>query len=248
MQTGSVPPHSPSRDATKKRAERFAPKRFETRRFVRGALTVVALCGALLAIWPLAQNGWTRWQQATLQRSWQQAAQNAKEQNANAQTTKAKTTKAHALKASSRALSSTRTAKPAWIPTRLIIDDIGLDAVVMSSDDDSSLRAGPGHDPHSALPGQRGNCVIAAHRNIFGSYFYRLDELLPGAKIVLRTPTQRFHYTVVQTFQVGDTDAAAVRATAPDAPPVLTLYTCTIPRTSNRIVVTAQRVEEPNAP
>lgn len=127
-----------------------------------------------------------------------------------------------------------------WPPTRIIIPEIDLDAVVVQGDDEASLRDGPGHDPNSALPGQIGNCVIGAHRNVYGSYFYRIDELLPGSRITLRTPDGKFRYQVVQTYQVADTQGAQVKAAPPNSPPLLTLYTCTLPRSTNRLVVSAQ--------
>ena len=131
------------------------------------------------------------------------------------------------------------------LPTRLIIPEIGVDAVVVQGEDDASLERGPGHAPYTALPGQPGNCVIAAHRNLYGSYFYRVDELLPGAKITLRTPHQSYTYQVIQMFQVADTDAATVKALPPPgSPPMLTIYTCTLPRSTNRIVITSQLMTE----
>ncbi len=143
------------------------------------------------------------------------------------------------------ASSPIRAASPAreWPPTRIIAPDMGLDAVVVSGVSESALRRGPGHWPGSALPGQPGNCVIAGHRNVYGSYFYRVDELLPGSLITLRTPDDSFNYQVVQSHTVADTDVSVLQPPAQkDAPPQLTLITCTVRRTTTRIVVTAHLV------
>lgn len=118
--------------------------------------------------------------------------------------------------------------------------------MVVQGLDESALRRGPGHDPNSGLPGEAGNCVIAGHRNTYGSWFYRLDELWSGSVIRLKTAKQTFTYTVVEVTTVSDTDTTVLRA--PDdenAPPRLTLITCTLPHTSNRIVAVAELQTEP---
>lgn len=194
---------------------------------------MVALCGVALAISPLAQSGWTRWHQAKLEREWQRDAAHSKFQATNSRA------ESSSIRFAIQTAPRKKTIQK-WPPTRLLIPEIDLDAIVVQGENEASLRDGPGHDPFSALPGQNGNCVIAAHRNIYGSYFYRLDELLPGTKIILRTPDQKFRYQVVQSFQVADTQGAIVKAAPPNSPPLLTLYTCTIPRSTNRLVVTAQ--------
>ncbi len=201
-----------------------------SKRFLRGTLSLVALSGVVLALWPVGQTVWARWHQAQLERAWQKAA--AQPVSLTSSTRKSNI---HTKSASTK-----KTQIADWPPTRIIIPEINLDAVVVQGEDEDSLRDGPGHDPFSALPGQTGNCVIAGHRNIYGSYFYRVDELLPGMKITLRTPHQSFRYQVVQSYQAADTQAASVKAVAADAPPMLTLYTCTLPRSTNRLIISAQ--------
>lgn len=205
------------------------------KRFVRGALTLLALGGATMAVWPVGQTAYTRWNQQQLQREWQRAA---------AQPVSA-TKSLAAQQSSTRFRKTARPRIEPLPPIRLIIPDIGVDAVVVQGEDDAALERGPGHAPFTSLPGQPGNCVIAAHRNIYGSYFYRVDELLPGAKITLRTPHHSYKYQVIQMSQVADTDAATVKALPPSgSPPILTIYTCTLPRSTNRIVITSQLMTE----
>lgn len=59
------------------------------------------------------------------------------------------------------------------------------------------LASGPGHYPTSALPGTRGNAVIAGHRSIFGAPFQHLDELVVGDEIAVRTASGTAVYVVV---------------------------------------------------
>jgi LPXTG-site transpeptidase (sortase) family protein len=210
------------------------------KRFLRGALTLLALGGATMAVWPVGQTAYTHWNQQQLQREWQRAAA----QPVSAQPVSA-AKNLSAEQSSTRSGKLTKRRIEPLPPTRLIIPDIGVDAVVVQGEDDASLERGPGHAPYTALPGQPGNCVIAAHRNLHGSYFYRVDELLPGAKITLRTPHQSYTYQVIQMYQVADTDAATVKALPPPgSPPILTIYTCTLPRSTNRIVITSQLMTE----
>ena len=118
------------------------------------------------------------------------------------------------------------------------VPDIELETYAVQGWDEAALKRGPGHDPNSALPG-RGNCVLAGHRNIYGSYFYKVDQLLPGAPIVLSNRDGKFTYTTGRVFTTTDTDYSIMAQPAPDQTPILTLITCTMPHTSNRIVVQA---------
>jgi sortase A len=132
------------------------------------------------------------------------------------------------------------------VGTQLVIPDIYVDAPVMRGLDDIALQDGPGHDTYSDLPGQPGNCVIAAHRNVWGAWFWHLPNLKKGALIELRTPERSYQYRVVQTLTVHDSDTSVLNT--PNDPSIsrLTLYTCTKPRTASRFVVIADLVS--NAP
>lgn len=133
--------------------------------------------------------------------------------------------------------------KEDWPPMRLVIPDIGLDAIVADGIDKTALSQGPGHDPASTLPGEPGNCVIAGHRNMYGWWFYRLGQLGNNSTIELHSPTEIFTYKVAKTAVLKETDTWILRNPPPGAAPRLTLYTCTIPHSSKRIVVLANLVE-----
>ena len=215
------------------------------KRFTRSALSLLIFLGIGLALWPLGQIAYARWNQRALRTAWNEEAQNAakmpstKKSGATART-RVTPARANPVRA--------RSSHPKLPPTRIIIPDIGLDAVVVQGMDAASLQRGPGHAPYSALPGQLGNCAIAAHRNVFGSWFLRVDELLPGARINLQTPRETFRYEVAEIFSVPDNVARILRP-MPGGENIarLTLITCTLPRTTSRVAVIAQLVP-PDAP
>jgi hypothetical protein len=76
---------------------------------------------------------------------------------------------------------------------RLRIERIGLDAIVVEGVTDVALRRGPGHLPRTGLPGERGNCAIAAHRD---GWFRRLPEVRAGDPISVETPDGVYRYLV----------------------------------------------------
>jgi LPXTG-site transpeptidase (sortase) family protein len=127
---------------------------------------------------------------------------------------------------------------PTWPLTRLICERMNLDATVVEGVSEAALARGPGHDPKSSFLGQ-GNCVIAAHRNMAGWWFYRLDALRPGDRLSLVTPNQIFTYKVEQVREIPASNASVLRA-KPGQKPRLTLYSCTLPKTDKRLVATAE--------
>ena len=102
---------------------------------------------------------------------------------------------------------------------RLVVPAIGLDEVVVEGVGESSLRAGPGHLPGSALPGDSGNAVVSAHRD---RHFDRLGRVKVGDEIVT-TDGRATHHWVVAEMRVVRAGAPALHATAT---PTLTLTTC----------------------
>lgn len=74
----------------------------------------------------------------------------------------------------------------------------GYHMVIVQGTDTSSLEKGPGHytDFNSVMPGQVGNFAVAGHRTTYLHPFYNINELKKGDKIVLKTKTMWFTYTV----------------------------------------------------
>lgn len=83
--------------------------------------------------------------------------------------------------------------------TRIQIDALRVDALIVKGTDLDALRAGAGHYSSTPLPCEPGNVAIAGHRTTFGKPFERLDELKVGDTIKLFTPVKKCTYKVVLT-------------------------------------------------
>lgn len=179
----------------------------------------------MLALWPLGQSVYANWNQRQLKQEW---------------AAKPKTKIAPNTFKTPKSKPKNQSPKVVWPDTRLVIPDAGVDVIILDGWNDKTLRRAPAHMTGSANPGQMGNCAIAGHRNVYGSYFYKIDLLLAGAPIELRTPDQTFVYRVISVTAVSETDTSVLQPpSGPDLTPLLTLVTCTIPRTPNRIIVKA---------
>jgi sortase A len=89
---------------------------------------------------------------------------------------------------------------------KIELPTIHKNAYVVEGTDLGSLRKGPGHYPHTALPGQRGTVAIAGHRTTYGAPFRHIDKLHRGDRILLDLPDGTFVYRVQKT-QIVDKDA-----------------------------------------
>lgn len=106
---------------------------------------------------------------------------------------------------------------------RIVIPVIDVDAPVVEGDDWETLKKGAGHHIGSADPGERGNCVISAHNDIYGEIFRDLPDLKVGDEVAVHTQTQVYRYVVQQTRIIEPTE---VEVMAPTQAPVLTLISC----------------------
>jgi sortase A len=106
---------------------------------------------------------------------------------------------------------------------RVQIPSIGVDAPVVEGDDWEALKQGAGHHIGSADPGERGNCVISAHNDIFGQIFRDLPDLDLGDEVFVHTASQVYRYTINQKRIIDPTE---VRVMYPTSSPVLTLISC----------------------
>ena len=129
--------------------------------------------------------------------------------------------------------------------TRIRIPSLSVDKVVVEGITGNALRAGVGHYPTSALPGDStGNVAIAGHRTGFGSPFRNLERLKEGDVIWLETPVGRYKYEVAAPFDghgnpwITTAHDWSVVTQTPE--PSLTLTSCDPPGTSkNRLIVRA---------
>lgn len=106
---------------------------------------------------------------------------------------------------------------------RLVIASLGVDAPVVEGDDWEILKKGVGHHIGSANPGERGNCVLSAHNDIYGEIFRYLPDLKVGDELLLHTQTRVYRYVVQQTRIIEPTE---VEVMAPTSSPALTLISC----------------------
>jgi sortase A len=111
-------------------------------------------------------------------------------------------------------------ARASGLVGRLELPRVGLDAIVAEGTGARTLRRAVGHVRGSALPGESGNVVLAAHRD---RHFRPLKDVREGDVVWLTTPDGRFEYRVEFSTVVDPEDEELVQ----DAPePVLTLVTC----------------------
>jgi LPXTG-site transpeptidase (sortase) family protein len=112
--------------------------------------------------------------------------------------------------------------------------------MVLQGTDVGTLRVGVGHVEKSPLPGERGNVVIAGHRDTF---FWPLRNVQVGDEIRLTARGGPVVYRVSTLRVVRPTDLAPLGATADD---ILTLITCypfwVIGPAQDRLVVRATRI------
>ena len=223
---------------------------------LRSLLNLTIGAGILLAVLPLGQFCYGHWSQHQLENQWEaQRARAVSPANVRkaikrqtmaggtalriAAVTAPPTGKHPPAAASSKHGAARKGGggqKPAWPITKLRIPSIELSAFVVQGQEPADLRRGPGHDENSSIPGQ-GNCVISGHRNIYGSYFLRLDELQPGDPVILETARSKYTYTVRRSFSTPDSNLTVLALPQAGQPAELTLVTCTLPHTNERIVL-----------
>lgn len=135
--------------------------------------------------------------------------------------------------------------KPPPLPTpgpeqaRIIeIPGIGVNApIVPGVYDWEQLKRGVGHHTGSALPGQAGNMVLAAHNDIYGEIFRDLDKLSPGDEFTISTGARSYTYVVTKIEIVEPTEVEVMQATAHASATLISCYPYRI--NTQRIVVFA---------
>jgi sortase A len=103
---------------------------------------------------------------------------------------------------------------------RLEIPRLDVSVMVIEGDDEATLARAAGHLPDTALPWERGNAVIAGHRDTF---FRPLKNIREGDEIRMTTARGTFVYRVVRT-EIVDPDDLSVLAPTPFRS--VTLVTC----------------------
>jgi len=107
--------------------------------------------------------------------------------------------------------------------TRIVIPAIDVDSAVVEGDGWEELKKGAGHHLGSANPGEKGNCVISAHNDVFGEIFRDIQNLEPGDEVTVYAGDMPYTY-VVRARRVVDPSEVSVMDPTPD--PIVTLITC----------------------
>ena len=94
-------------------------------------------------------------------------------------------------------------------------------AIVLAGASGRTMAFGPGHIDGTAMPGQRGNCAISAHRD---TQFAVLRDVAAGDPIVMQTRDGRMLRYRVRHARVVDRRDTSVLASSAGA--TLTLITC----------------------
>ncbi len=125
--------------------------------------------------------------------------------------------------------SATQKVRPwPWADTypvaRLLVPQRDVDLVVLAGTTGRSLAFGPGHRADSALPGEAGQSVIAAHRDTHFSFLQHLE--IAEEVLVESAERELLHYRVEALEIVDRDDLAALSQWGQFAQESLTLVTC----------------------
>jgi sortase A len=104
--------------------------------------------------------------------------------------------------------------------TRVSIQKINLDVIVVEGTNHKALRIGPGHLKNTPVPGENGNAVISAHRDTFFRHIYELEK---GDDIQVRREGRTYTFEVTGKKIVDPDDLSVLKNTSD---PRLTLITC----------------------
>jgi len=142
-----------------------------------------------------------------------------------------------------------------WADTRpvarlIMIRPDPTELVVLEGSSGRNLAFGPVHDPASVLPGERGNSVIAGHRD---THFRFLQDLRVGDRLAVERANGASGAPRVTWFVVTGTsvvDSRSTRIALRSDEPRLTLVTCypfdaIQPGGPLRYVVTAELAQDP---
>ena len=125
-----------------------------------------------------------------------------------------------------------------WPVARMSAKGGDIHLIVLAGGSGRTLAFGPGHLSASALPGQRGNSVIAGHRD---THFSFLQDLAVGETMRVETTDGREHTYKVVDLDVVDSRRSSIVLDIDES--VLSLVTCypfdaTVAGGSMRYVVT----------
>lgn len=126
---------------------------------------------------------------------------------------------------------------------RIQIPAIGIDEDIQRGITLTAIDRGPGWWPGTAMPGEWGNVVVAAHRTTHSKPFADLHLLEPDDHVIFTTDAGTFTYEVRGTIVVpGDWIDIAVQSEARTA----TLFACHPPGSDTERIVAKLRLLNPD--
>ena len=108
-----------------------------------------------------------------------------------------------------------------WPVARLSAKSGDIDLIVLAGGSGRTLAFGPGHLSASSLPGEKGNSVIAGHRD---THFNFLRHLEMGESLFIENISGRKHVYKVIGIDVVDSRRGSLRLDTDAA--ILSLVTC----------------------
>jgi sortase A len=106
---------------------------------------------------------------------------------------------------------------------KLVVPRLGLHVIFVNGTEEGDLKAGPGRDERTGLPGQHRLVYIAGHRTTYGAPFANIERLSPGDPIILELPYAVFTYRVTRTRIVDAHDLSVLK---PGKQEVVVLQAC----------------------
>jgi sortase A len=122
------------------------------------------------------------------------------------------------------------------------IATIGMQKTMYEGVSLTVLDIGPGHWPGTAMPGHRGNVVVAGHRTSHDRPFRNIDQLVVGDEVVFTTLEGRFVYEVTGTEVV---DPTAIRIIEQTDGYTATLFACHPPGSTKERIVVHLKMRQP---
>jgi LPXTG-site transpeptidase (sortase) family protein len=127
------------------------------------------------------------------------------------------------------------------LPTHLRIPVMFLDSPVhevrLNMEEWEVSPMDVGHHEGTGVPGQIGNVVLAAHRDVNSALFRELDRLEPGDEVFVSNALGEYRYVVTEVMEVGPHDTEVMDSRDDKR---VTLITCTpIGLATRRLVVVA---------
>jgi len=103
---------------------------------------------------------------------------------------------------------------------KIEIGRLGIEALILEGTNERSLRRAIGHLSGTSLPGEKGNVVLAGHRDTF---LRSLRKIQKGDEIGITTLAGLYQYRVDDIKIVGPNDTYVI---APSDDSILTIVTC----------------------